>query len=459
MSAAVHSKKVGRDLTEGPIFKNLMLFAIPMIFTNLIQQLYSMADLAIIGQFVGSIGTVGVSTGGEIADILTPVATSVSMAGQIYIAQLVGAKDLKRVKEAMGTMLTFMLLLSAVATFVPILFWEPILQMLNCPQEAFLQARDYMVICSAGMPFVFSYNAICAVLRGMGESKRPLQFVAVAATVNVFLDLLLVSVIPLEAAGTAIATVASQIGSCVAALYYLNKHKEQFDFELKFSYLNLKWEHLSIMLKLGIPQLIRSFTVRFSMLWVKANINSYGLLYSSTYSIGGKLEKFVDVFFNGVTGAGSAMIGQNLGARKIDRVKKVQNYTLLGAVCFGLMGSALFLTMPKLMFRIFTEDAAVIEYGVTYCRVMALACVVHAVASSYKCMATGAGEAMLSFFIGIFDGVSRIIVCLIAVNVFDAGVMGYYMGTALCHALPGLVSFGYYISGKWKTKKLLVDRK
>lgn len=212
------------------------------------------------------------------------------------------------------------------------------------------------------------------------------------------------------------------------------------------------------MLKLGIPQLIRQFTVRFSMLWVKANINSYGLLYSSTYSIGNKLEKFVDVFFNSVTGAGSAMIGQNLGARNLDRVKKIQRSTLLGAVGFGMLGSILFLTMPTVLFRIFTEDTAVIEYGITYCRVMALGCLVHAWASSYKCMATGAGEALLSFFIGIFGGISRIIVCFVAVQVFDAGIMGYHFGAALCHLLPGLISFGYYISGKWKTKKLLVER-
>lgn len=458
MRTTSHPGRIGHDLTEGPIFQNLMLFAIPMIGTNIIQQLYSMADLAIIGQFVGSAGTVGVSTGGEIADLLTPVAASVSMAGQVYIAQLVGSKDGKRVKEALGTMLTFMLLLSVFATFVPILFWRPILRILNCPEEAITQARDYMVICSLGMPFVFGYNAVCAVLRGMGEAKRPLFFVAVAATVNVFLDILLVAVIPLEAAGTAIATVCSQIGACVAAFSFLHRNKEHFGFELKLSYFNLKWEHLSVMLKLGIPQLIRSFCVRFSMLWVKANINAYGLLYSSTYSIGNKLEKFVDVFFNGVTGAGSAMIGQNLGARKIDRVKKIQNGTLLGATAMGLMGSLLFLAFPKPLFRIFTEDMAVLEYGVTYCRVMALACVVHAIASSYKCMATGAGEAMLSFFIGVFDGISRVIVCYIAVEFFDAGVMGYYLGAALCHLLPGLVSFGYYVSGKWKTKKLLAER-
>lgn len=240
MTAKTRSGRVGRDLTEGPIFQNLVLFAIPMIFTNLIQQLYSMADLAIIGQFVGSVGTVGVSTGGEVSDLMTPVATSVSMAGQIYIAQLAGAKDMKRVKEALGTMLTFMLLLSVFATFVPILFWRPILALLNCPEEAIAQARNYMVICSFGMPFIFGYNAICAVLRGMGESKRPLEFVAVAATVNVFLDILLVAIIPLEAAGTAIATVASQIGSCVAAFIYLCRHKENFDFELKLSYFSMK---------------------------------------------------------------------------------------------------------------------------------------------------------------------------------------------------------------------------
>ena len=177
MDTPLKKQGVGMDLVQGPILKTLLIFAIPIILTNLIQQLYSMVDLIIIGQFVGSVGTVGVSTGGELADMAAPVAMAFSTAGQIYIAQLVGAKNEKRIKETVGTLLTFMLLVSVVLAAGGVLFGKPILRLLNCPEEAMSQAMSYMIITVLGLPFVFGYNAVCGILRGMGESKRPLLFI------------------------------------------------------------------------------------------------------------------------------------------------------------------------------------------------------------------------------------------------------------------------------------------
>lgn len=450
-------KGIGKDLTQGPVFEELVLFAIPIIFTNVIQQVYSMADLAIVGRFAGSAGTVGVSTGGELSDFLTPAASAIAMAGQVYISQLAGAKETKQMKEALGTMLFFMMICSAAAMAVPIVFCREILEILNCPPEALKQAANYMVICSFGMPFVFGYNAVCAMLRGIGESKRPMIFIAISAAVNILLDILLVAVIPLQAAGTAIATVAAQIGAFIASFYFLYRHRDAFDFQFKPSYFKLRWRHLRVILRLGVPQLVRTFCVRFSMLWVKAGINSFGLAYSAAYSVGSKLEKFMDVFFTGFTAAGAAMIGQNFGARDMQRVQKTQNATLCCAAVFGGIASLLFLVVPVPMFRIFTREPEVIGYGVIYCRIMAVGVILNSISSSYKCMATGAGEAALCLGIGVLDGTSRILVCCIAVYLFHAGAFGYYWGAALCHLLPGVVSFLYYARGKWRTKKLLIE--
>ena len=451
-------RHVGADLTEGPILKKLVLFAIPMILTNLLQQLYGMVDLIIIGQFVGSIGTVGVSTGGEIADFLTPTAMAVATAGQVYISQLSGAKDFQRMKEASGTMLTFMLYMSVVCMLVPIVLSDTLLGWMNCPPEAWQQAKDYMIICSFGMPFIFAYNGIVAMLRGIGESKRPLIFVAVAASVNIVTDLLFVVVLKMEASGTALATVLSQVGSCVAAFFFLNRKKEAFDFGFNRRFFKVRFEHLKVMLKLGVPQLIRTFCIRYSGMWVKANINSYGLTFSATYSVGNKILNFGDVLFNSFTMAGGAMIGQNLGARKIDRAQKTQRITLGISMAGAAIVAILCLLIPKPLFRLFTADEAVIENGVVFMQIMAIGVLVHAWASSYKCMSTGVGIPSLALAIGVLDGVSRILVCLMFVNLFNWGGLGYYWGAALCHVLPGLTAFVYYMSGKWKTAKLLSER-
>lgn len=451
------TRRVGTDLTNGPILKLLLTFAIPMILTSLVQQMYSTVDLMVIGQYVGSVGTVGVATGGELIDFMTPFAMAFATGGQIYIAQVAGAKDTKKLKEAVGTLLTLLMLMSVAVTAFAILFHNQVLGMMNCPEEAWQQATEYMVITALGLPFVFGYNAISAVLRGMGESKRPLIFVSIAATINIFTDILFVAVFKMEAAGTAIATVLSQIGSCAAAFYYLYKHKETFDFELSTRFFRIRWEPLRKIMKVGIPQLVRSFAVHGSMLWVKSHINVYGLVPSSTYSIGNKIEKFMNVFVMGVDGAAGAMIGQNLGAKKPERVGKVLWYTLACNMSVAVVVIGVFLTMPKQLFAMFTTDVEVIEFGVTFLRIMSVGMVVVAFSGCFKTIATGVGDAFLCFVLGILDGVCRVLVCLLFFHVFKQGVQSYFWGAAFCMLVPGIVSFTYYITGAWKKKKLLTE--
>lgn len=347
MESTIKKRGVGTNLTEGPIFKTLLLFAIPIILTNLIQQLYGMVDLMVIGQFVGSAGTVGVSTGGEMADLVTPVAMGFSTAGQIFIAQLAGARDDRRIKDTVGTLLTFMLGLSFVLVLVGVFFCKPILQLLNCPAEALGQAEAYMVITVLGFPFIFGYNAICGVLRGMGESKRPLLFIIVAAVVNIVFDLVLVVGFDLQAAGTAIATTLSQLGSFLAALIYLYKRREKFDFVPRLSYFKVRRDILWVLIKLGIPQVVRSMLVRFSLLWINANVNAYGLVVSATNSVGNKIQKFAEVFIQGVDTASAAMIGQNLGAKKPERAKKVTWATLALTLSCAVVVSLLCVAAPS----------------------------------------------------------------------------------------------------------------
>ncbi|MCD8126891.1 MAG: hypothetical protein LUD82_05310 [Clostridiales bacterium] len=166
-------KKVGCDLTSGPIMPSLLSFALPIVITDVIQQLYSMVDLMVIGQFVGNVGTVGVNTGGEIADFLMPVATAFAAAGQIYVAQLAGARKYEEQKRAIGTFISLMLCAALGFMVLTIALTNPILNLLNCPEESLSEARNYMIITAVGLPFIYGYNAVCGVLRGMGESQRP----------------------------------------------------------------------------------------------------------------------------------------------------------------------------------------------------------------------------------------------------------------------------------------------
>ncbi len=451
-------KKVGADLTEGSILRKLLLFSIPIVLTNLIQQLYSMVDLAVIGKYAGSIGSVGVATGGEIADFMSPIAMGFSTAGQIYIAQLAGAKMENRVKTSIGTLLTMMLGMSAVLSVISIVLCTPLLEMLNCPAEAMDQARAYMIITSVGYPFIFGYNAVTGVLRGMGESKRPMYFIIVAAVINIIMDVLLVAVIPLEAAGTAIATVLSQLGSFAAAFWFMYKNKEKFDFELKLSYFKIDTKTAWIMTKLAVPQVVRSGLVRISMLWVNANVNAYGLTVSAANSIGSKIQKFLEVFVQGIDTAAAAMVGQNLGAKKYERAGNTIWVTLACCLVFASMCCVLSLTMPRQIYSILTNDTEVMELGVTYLRILCFHFIISACTATFQAMVTGSGFVSLGFVLGILDGVvCRIGISLFFYHVLDYGYQSYWWGTVLARVLTGILCLAYFLSGKWKTRKLLTE--
>ncbi len=455
-SATRKGGRVGINLTEGPIMKSLVLFAFPIILTNLVQQLYSMVDLIVIGQFVGKTGTVGVNTGGEIADLVSPVAMGFSTAGQIFIAQLIGAKDESKVRSTVGTLLTFVTLLAAAITVITIVFNRQLLVLINCPEEAMGQASAYMVVTALGFPFIFGYNAVCGILRVMGESKRPLIFILVAAVINIFLDLLLVVVFPLEAAGTAIATAASQAGSFIAAFIFMYRKREKFGMELNLSFFRIDAEVLRVLIKLGIPQVVRSLLVRFSMLWVNASANSFGITVSATNSVGNKLQKFLEVFVQGVDTASASMVGQNLGARKVERAGKVTLCTLAMTLICATGSALICIFAPRAVFALFTKEADVIELGVTFLRIFILHFYVSAVIGAFQAMVTGCGFVELGFAIGILDGVvCKIGLSWIFMNVFSMGYLGLWWGVACSRILPTLLCIGYYCSGKWKTRKLL----
>lgn len=458
MEGTLKKERVGTNLTEGKILPTLLIFAIPIVLTNIVQQLYSMVDLAVIGQYVGNVGSVAVNTGGEMADLVSPIAMGFATAGQIYIAQLMGSKQDEKAKRTIGTLLTFTFILSFALMAVAVFFCKPILNLLNCPQDALTQSIIYMVITAIGYPFIFGYNSVCGVLRGMGESKKPLIFILVAATVNIFLDLLLVAVFKMEAAGTAIATVASQLGSFLAAFYFLWKRRDRFDFELKLRYFKIEPQILKVLVKLGIPQVFRSMMVRVGMLWVNSTANSYGLVVSATNGVGNKLQKFLEVFISGVDTASASMIGQNLGAKKIERAGKTTLVTASCCVVCAAVSSMICLFVPHVVFGIFTQDSAVIELGSTFLRIFTIHFFASAITGSFQAMVTGSGFVEMGFILGLLDGViCKIGLSLLFINVFQMGYQGLWFGVACSRIINGMICIGYFLSGKWKTRKLLTD--
>ena len=458
-------KSVGLDLTEGNIFRQLMTFVIPLLLANIVQQLYNTVDMIVIGQYVGSAGSTGVSTGGEVATLITFIATSFGSAGQIYVAQLSGAKDRKAISETLSTSMVFVSILSLVLTVACIFFCDPMLRWLNCPDEAFSQAHSYMIIASLGLPFIFGYNMVCGILRGMGEAKRPLLFITVAAVSNIVMDLLLVVVIPLEAAGTAVATIIAQFASFLASAIFLYRRREQFGLTFTKESLAMHRKHLSVLLKLGIPLTAQTALIHFTQIICTRQVNLYGLVASNTNSVGNRIQKLINIFTNSITQGSGAMIGQNIGAKKYDRVKEIVCTTICTAAVFAGMACLVAFFAPQAVFGLFIKSddpnfRAIVDLGVIYMHINITVFLISPFQGTYQAVVTGSGNAKLAMLAGLLDGVVlRLGISFLLAYIFDMGVVGFFWGNALARFGPLIVGTVYYFSGRWKSFRLLKDVK
>lgn len=455
------SNRVGKNLTEGNIFQQLVLFALPLLLANFVQQLYNTVDMIVIGQFVGSRGSTGVSNGGEIATLFTFVATAFGSAGQIYVAQLYGAKNHKAINETLSTAMGFMMLMSLVITVFCMVFCDTLLNWLNCPKEAFNEAHRYMMVVSLGLPAVFGYNIVCGILRGMGEAKRPLLFVTIAAVSNIFMDLLLVAVIPLKETGTAIATIVAQYASFIAAVIYLWKKREVFDITIGKDALKIYKPHLMALLKLGIPLTAQTALIHLTQLVCTRYVNVYGLVASNTNSIGNRIQKLVNIFTTSIVQGSGAMIGQNIGAKKFERVKKILRTSIASCSVFGILACLVSIFIPKLVFGMFINSAdpnyeAILELGTKYMHYCIVVFLLAPFQGSYQAVVTGCGNAKLAMLAGLLDGVIlRLGFSFLFAYAFGMGPEGFFLGNGLARLGPLLVCGIYYYSNRWQSFNLL----
>lgn len=448
--------KFGQEMTEGSIAKILIRFAIPLLLGNLLQQLYNSVDMMIVGRIVGDVGTVGVSNGGEIAALATFVGIAFSSASQVYTAQLIGSEKKEDIRFVSGTALSFLLLLGTVFAIICLLFCKPLLTLLNCPAEAFEQAYQYMFVVSLGLPFVFGYNAVCGIMRGMGESKRPLVFVAIASAVNVVLDILLVRMIPLQTMGSAIATVASQFIAFAAAIIYVVRHRESIYFCNRKKHLRIRMQYMKPLLRIGLPLTVQSAFIHFSQLICIHWVNGFGMLAAAANSIGAKLNRLINVMTSSVTGAAGAMVAQNIGARNHIRVKKTIYTSMLICLLICVVEYIVAILMPRTLFSLFTKDPEIVEMGVVYLRISLITFALSAVQGPLTAVVVGCGNAKLSFCYGILDGfVLRLGVSYFLAHLCGMGVVGYWYGNALAHLGPVVVAAVYFYSGRWKLYRLM----
>lgn len=364
------------DFTQGSILKKLIPFMIPILGALVLQAAYGAVDLLVVGRFGSTAGLSAVSTGSQILNLVTFVITQLAMGITVLIARYIGEKSTGQIGQLLGGAVTVFAIVSAVLFVVMVFFAKPLAVLMQAPQEAISLTTVYVRICGGGIFFIVAYNVLAAIFRGLGDSRSPLIFVAVACVVNIIGDLILVAGFHLDAAGAAIATVAAQAVSVVLAIVLLKKKDLKFGIQKKDFRINGQCKRF---LKVGLPLALQEFLTQMSFLALCAFVNKLGLEASSGYGVACKIVNLAMLVPSSLMQSMASFVSQNVGAGKPDRAKKSM-FTGMGlGVIVGVVVFICVWCFGDVLTSVFTTDTAVIQKGTEYLRGFAPETIVTAV--------------------------------------------------------------------------------
>ena len=453
------TKTLSKDFTRGNLTKQLILFSLPFMASNAMQVLYSTIDMIIVGRYVGTAGLSAVSQSSQIINFATMLCLGFSNAGQVLIAQALGARKNREMNDAIGSLLWFVLSLSLVLSGAILIARGPILSLINIPAESAEMATDYLVICAAGLIFTAGYNLVSAVLRGMGDAKSPFLFIGIASAINLVLDILFTGVLGWGVAGAAWATIIGQAASFLFSLIYLYKKKEAFGFSFQRENFIPRKRYIGMIAGLGTPMAIQSGFINLSMLFVNAMINSVGVVASATFGVGVRIDDIINKISQGIQYAAMPMISQNIGAGNQKRAKEVVWRAFMLSAILTAFFMLLYLLLGKQLFMLFSDDPAVHEMSAVFIKAILWMFPAFALMRGTGAFIQGIGNAKLGMVLAILDGVAlRIGLSFLFGTVLGMGFYGFVLGYGLApygYAIPSLL---YFLSGTWKRRRALAEK-
>lgn len=353
-----------RDLTSGCVFRNVIYFSLPYFLSYFLQTLYGMADLFIVGQFDGVASTTAVSIGSQVMHMLTVMIVGLAMGATVSIGQSIGAGDKKRASVFVGNTVTLFMGISLVLAVLLLFFVKPIISVMSTPAEAVSGTAAYLTICFIGIPFITAYNVISSIFRGLGDSKSPMYFIAVACVVNILLDYLFIGFFHLGASGAALGTTLSQAFSVLFALTAIKRR--QTGLSLSGDCFRPQKKTLGKILNIGIPVALQDGFIQIAFIIITIIANRRGLNAAAAVGIVEKIISFLFLVPSSLLSAVSALSAQNLGADNRKRARAYLYDAIKTAVFFGLSVSLLIQVMAPRFVGLFTSDEAVIASGGPY---------------------------------------------------------------------------------------------
>ncbi len=391
-----------KNLTQGSVFKNIILFSLPFLLSYLLQTLYGLADLFIIGQFDPTASTTAVSIGSQVMHMLTVMIVGLAMGATVLIGRAVGSNDNELKNHAVGNTFTLFLIISLVLTVILFLCAAPIVSVMSTPESAVAGTTAYLKICFAGIPFITMYNIICSVFRGMGDSKSPMYFVAVACVCNIVLDYIFIGIIGLGPAGAALGTTLSQAISVITALTVTIR--KQMISGIAKKHFRIDPVTTGNILKVGIPISAQEGFIQISFIVITVFANRRGLSDSAAVGI---VEKLISILFlvpSTMLASVSAICAQNIGAGLYKRARRTMWDAILIVVGCGLVVAVSFQFLASPVVGLFSADPEVIRLGDQYMRSYVCDCVLagmHFVFSGYFCACGRSGLSFLHNLISI----------------------------------------------------------
>ena len=452
------AKTLSKDFTAGNIAKQMLWFAIPFMLSNALQVFYSTIDMMIVGKYVGNPGLSAVGQSSQILNFATMICFGFSNAGQVLVSQALGAGKRKELNSIIGSLFSLIAILAVVLTVVILGARTWIMDVMNIPTESYAYAVDYLTICGAGLFFTAGYNMVSAVLRGMGDSKRPFLFIGIASAINLVLDILFTGVLGWEVAGAAWATIIGQGVSFLFSLYYLYRRRESFGFDFKPKSFAISKQYAKLIFSLGTPMAIQSGCINISMLFVNSMINNLGVVESATFGAGIRIDDIINKISQGIQFAAVPMISQNIAAGENLRAKKVVHWAWIYSGIFTVICMTAYLLFGESLFVAFSQDMA----GNPLCKIFISAILwmfpALAVMRGSSAFIQAIGNAKMSMVLALMDGVVlRIGLSWLFGIYLNWGFYGFVLGYGLAAygcAIPGMI---YFLSGVWKKRKVLAE--
>ncbi|NOU59552.1 MATE family efflux transporter [Marinifilum caeruleilacunae] len=444
-----------KDFTSGNVSKLIFNFTLPMLLGNVFQQLYNVVDSIIVGKVLGKEALASVGASFPIIFTLIALLIGIGSGFSIVISQFYGAKDIGSVKRSIDTMYIFLFVAGIFASIFGIYYSEELFMLLQLPVELIPQATTYLNVYMAGMILFFGFNGTSSVLRGLGDSKTPLYFLIIASLFNILFDVLFVMVFKWGIAGAAWATVIAQGGAFVSGIIYLNRtHKI-----MKFSLFKLGFDKDLFLksLKIGLPSGVQHTFVALGMMALLGIVNTFGTDVIAAYTAAGRIDSLAMMPAMNFSQAVAAFVGQNLGANKIERVRKGFKATFLMSNLFCILMTIIIVVFGSQLMKMFTTDPNVIVIGEKYLIIVSSFYLLFSTLFTTNGVLRGAGDTLIPMFITLF---SLWIIRIPGAYFLSAeiGETGIWWSIPIGWSMGALLSYLYYLTGKWKTKSVVANK-